>query len=164
MANITRGPSSLSTWDPLREMRDLLRWDPFRDLSRWRTPGAIEFAPAFDASETEKSYVFTADLPGVREEDLNISVSGDHLTVSGKREAEEEKREENYYLYERSYGSFSRSFALPQAIDADKIEADLKDGVLRIEVPKSPGAAPKKISVKSSPPPAAKAEAEKKGG
>lgn len=162
MANIMRGPSSLATWDPLREMRDLLRWDPFRDLSRWRSPSAeIEFAPAFDARETDKSYVFTADLPGVREEDLNISVSGDHLTVSGKREAEEEKREENYYLYERSYGSFSRSFALPQAIDSDKIEADLKDGVLRIEVPKSPGATPKKISVKSSPPPAAKPE--KKG-
>lgn len=153
MANITRGSSSsLGTWDPLREMRDLLRWDPFREMSRFGTSTAVEFSPAFDARETDKSYIFTADLPGVRDEDINISVSGDHLTVSGKREAGQEKKEENYYLYERSYGSFSRSFALPQSIDSDKIVAEMKNGVLHIEVPKAPGATPKKITVKSAAP------------
>lgn len=132
-------------WDPFRLMDTLLRWDPFQE---GLTGGQKEvFMPAFEVKETKDSYLFHADLPGVKEQDINISLTGNQLTISGKREAEKEEDVNNYYTFERSYGAFTRSFTLPQAADGENVRADLKDGVLTLVVPKKPELQPRRITV-----------------
>lgn len=128
------------TWDPFEQMRELLQADPTA-LLRGRMPGAGEdwvLAPDFDVKETKDAYVFKADLPGVKEEDVEISLTGQQLTISGKREQEKREEGERYYAYERMHGSFSRSFTLPEGVDAENIHADLKSGVLSLAIPKRP--------------------------
>lgn len=136
-------------------MRALLSWDPFRemvpslDLDEER---ALGFAPAFDVKETPDAYVFRADVPGVRESDIEVLLTGNRLTISGKREQESEGRSDRYYTYERSYGTFSRSFTLPDGADGNSLRASLEGGVLEISMAKKPEVQPKKIDVKSAPP------------
>jgi HSP20 family protein len=142
--------STESTWDPWRTMRTLLAWDPFREMS----PFAIDerpvaFAPAFDVKETKDAYLFKADLPGIQERDLEVTMTGNRLNVSGKREEEKEEKQARYYSYERSYGSFTRSFTLPEGADVDNLRASLEQGVLTVTVPKKPEVQPKKIAVKT---------------
>ncbi len=152
MANITRKQDELAPtmgWDPFEMMREMLGWDPFRQMSRLRArEGQLGFAPQFEVKETRDGYLFRADLPGVDEKNLDITLTGNRLTVSGHRE--EEKRDENdtYFTYERSYGNFSRSFTLPEGVDGDRIQADLKNGVLTLLLPKLPEHQPKKISLR----------------
>jgi HSP20 family protein len=135
--------------DPLRFARELLRWDPFREMTSYPSMEAITtFSPAFEVKETKDGYTFKADVPGVKESDLDVTRLGNRVTVSGKRDAEKEEQTDTYYTYERNYGSFARSFTLPEGIDADHIHAELKDGVLTMVVPKKPEAQPKKISLK----------------
>lgn len=93
-------------------------------------------APSVDVSEEDKAFKITAELPGLETKDVDISVTGDMLVIKGEKKQESEKKEENYYMSERSYGSFQRSFALPEEIDRDKIAADLAKGVLTITLPK----------------------------
>jgi hypothetical protein len=94
---------------------------------------------------------FKADLPGVADEDLEISLAGNRLTVSGRREAEARNDNDRFYAYERVYGNFSRTFTLPEQIDTERVTAALDAGVLTIEVPKKPEAQPKKIAVGQQP-------------
>jgi HSP20 family protein len=161
MANIVRrggeGQQHLAQrgeWDPFRMMRDLLRWDPFGEMmAPYGSPErGMMFAPAFEVRETPDAYVFKADLPGVKDEDLEIAVTGNRLTVSGHREAEERREGETFYAFERSYGTFTRAFTLPDGIDADHVQADLRDGVLTVQVPKKPELQPKKIQLKAGSP------------
>lgn len=144
-----RGITRTRGWDPFEMMQDLMRWDPFREMSR-RMLGeeAAAFLPTFDVKETKDSYVFKADLPGVKEGDLDISLTGNRLTISGRRQEENKEEGEQFYAYERSYGSFSRSFTLPEGIDAEHVQADLKDGVLSVVLPKKPEVQPKRIALK----------------
>ncbi len=137
-------------WDPTRWMRDLMRWDPFREIMP-SVPSfeGLAFSPAFEVKETKDSYVFTADLPGVAEKDLEITRTGNRLKMSGKREQEHEEKGESFYARERSYGSFTRSFTLPDGVDLERIRAELKSGVLTVAVPKTPEAQPKKIAIQS---------------
>jgi HSP20 family protein len=138
-----------SSWEPFRLMRDLMRWDPFAEM--FPTADRLEsvvFAPRFEVKETKDAYVFKGDLPGIDDKDLDITLTGNRLTVSGKREAEQRHESDTYYAYERSYGSFSRSFTLPEGADFEHCEADLKNGVLTLSVPKRPEHQPKKISLK----------------
>jgi HSP20 family protein len=160
MANIVRKgesrelvPSGRGEWDPFRVMRDILRWDPFSEMVPFvgHERGGT-FAPHFEVKETGDSYLFKADLPGVKESDLEIQVTGSRLTVSGKREAEERHEGETYYAYERTYGSFTRAFTLPDGVDDEHVQAELRDGVLTLTVPKKPELQPKKISLKSGAP------------
>ncbi len=134
-------------WDPFEMMRDLMRWDPFADAGPIGAREAM-FTPAFEVKESNDSYLFKADLPGVKEEDLDISLTGNRLTVSGKREEEKREEDERYYAYERSYGTFSRSFTLPEGVDPEHAEADLSSGVLTVSIPKRPEVKAKKIEVK----------------
>ena len=97
--------------------------------------------------EKEDKFVVKAELPGMTEEDIDISVAGDTLTIKEERKAEDEVKEEDYYCCERSYGSFSRSIAVPSNVDAKKIEANYDDGVLAISLPKASEVKPKKIAV-----------------
>ena len=140
-------PSSGTVWDPFRVMRDVLRWDPFRELEAAAAGDYGLFAPSFDVKENKDGYVFRADLPGVKEEDLEISLTGNRLAISGKREAEKREQGETYYATERSYGSFSRAFTLPDGTDGDNVKAELKNGVLQVTVPKKPEVQPRKITI-----------------
>ena len=127
--------------DPFAFARELLSWDPFT-----QRPSA--FAPTFEVKETTEAFVVRADLPGVKEQDLDISLHNGILSISGSRQAEERKEGESYYLYERQYGSFSRSFSLPDTADTEKIDAKLDGGVLLLTIGKRVEAKPRKIALK----------------
>ncbi len=128
--------------DPFSMARELLSWDPF-----YGGRPATAFAPAFEVKETADAFVLKADLPGVAEADLDIGVHNNVLTVSGSRSAEERKEGESYALYERQFGSFTRSFSLPDMADGEKIAAALENGVLTLTIGKKAEAKPRKISL-----------------
>ena len=132
--------------DPFRVVDALLRWDPFR--SDWSGSSAGgDLAPRFDVKETKDAYVIKADLPGFRDDKVEVLLNGNLLTVKGEREEEHREEGEQFYAMERSTGSFARSFSLPDSVDADSVRADLKNGVLTVNVPKRPEAQPKKIAI-----------------
>jgi HSP20 family protein len=135
-----------------RTVWDLLAWDPFRMLEPAFRRGEEEalFVPRFDVKETKDAYVFKADLPGVREEDVEVSMTGNRLTVTGKRESESKEGDETYYTSERSYGTFTRSFTLPDGVDGEKIRAEMKDGVLAVTVPKKAEVQAKRIPISAA--------------
>ena len=139
----SNGVSRSSIRDPYSLARELLSWDPF--ISARPTSA---FAPAFEVKETTDSFVLRADVPGVAEKDLDIAVHNGVLTVSGSRQAEERRDGESYALYERQYGSFSRSFQLPELADGERIEAKLENGVLTLVVAKKADAKPRRIEIK----------------
>jgi HSP20 family protein len=137
-------------YDPFRAMRELLRWDPFKEMTPIWTAEPGEFAPAFEVKENKDSFLFKADVPGVKEGDLDITVTGNRLSISGSRTEEKEEKNETYYSSERKYGTFTRSYTLPEGADLEHIHADLKAGVLTVAVPKLAEIQPKKIAVKSA--------------
>ncbi len=130
--------------DPFTLARSIFGFDPFYDVQR---VSKTSFSSAFEVKEREDAFVLQADVPGVRESDLDISVNGNVLTVSGSRQADERKEGETYYLYERTYGSFSRSFTLPDEANLESIEAKLNDGVLNLTIGKKAESKPRKITV-----------------
>jgi HSP20 family protein len=144
----------LMEWRPFREVTRLRRemdrlWeDYFGSGRRGLQPLQTEFAPAVDVKETAEAVVVKAEVPGMDAKDINISVTGDVLTIKGEKKSEREEKEENYHLVERSYGSFSRSMVLPAAVDLDKIEAKYDKGVLTVTCPKKEGVKPKAIEIK----------------
>lgn len=141
-------PSSAQReFEPFRLMREMLRWDPFQEIKPVWSGEIPAFSPAFDVKETKDAFLFKADLPGVKEQDLEVKTAGNRLTVSGKREAEKEEKDDTYYAYERSYGSFVRSFSLPEQADPASVKAELKSGELTVVVPKKPAAVAKRIPV-----------------
>jgi len=118
----------------------------------WRREAAWPVAPAVDVAETEKGYEVTAELPGMDEKNIEVKFADGVLTIKGEKQEEKEEKKKDYYLSERSYGSFQRSFQVPEGVDADKIEASFKKGVLTVSLPKSAEAqkAEKKIAVKAA--------------
>jgi HSP20 family protein len=118
----------------------------------WRREAAWEAAPAVDIAESEKAYEITAELPGMDEKNIEVKVANGNLTIKGEKQEEKEEKKKDYYLHERHFGSFERSFALPEGVDADKIEANFKKGVLTVTLPKKPEAQKpaKKIEVKAA--------------
>ena len=112
---------------------------PFTGYKTW---------PAIDVAEEENAIVVRAEVPGCKAEDIDISVSGDRLTITGEKKLAEEKKEKGYYHVESSYGSFRREFTLPANVDQNKIEAVCKDGVLSITLPKAAESKPVKVKVK----------------
>ena len=105
------------------------------------------FNIVLEVFEKEDKYVVRAELPGMKEEDIDVSIVGDTLTIKGERKAESEVKKEDYYCCERSYGSFFRSIALPSNVDAEKIEAGYEDGVLEISLSKVVEVKPKKLTI-----------------
>lgn len=133
-------------------MRDMMRWEPFQSPSLPSFFGpAIErsFSPAFEVKETKDSFQFIADVPGMKENDIEVKLTGNRLSISGSRDTQRENTTDTYYTYERSFGSFQRAFMLPDGLDTDHVHADLKDGVLTVALPKKAGAQTKTIAVKS---------------
>jgi HSP20 family protein len=162
MANLSikrgeqREQATPTVWDPARGMDPFRLLDPFRMIQGLMGPdvfgGLVQpsggmFAPDIEVKETKDAYVLAADLPGIKEQELEVSVTGNRLTVSGKREEEERKEDDRYFAYERTYGAFSRSLVLPEGADMAGIKAELKDGVLSIKIPKRAEVQPKRIQI-----------------
>ena len=143
LRNSSNGTTTVRYRDPFAMARELLSWDPF-----FGNRPATAFAPSFEVKETNEAFIVKADLPGVAESDVDIAVHNNVLTVSGARQAEERKDGENYALYERQFGSFSRSFSLPDMADGERIEASLDKGVLTLTIAKKAEAKPRKIALK----------------
>jgi HSP20 family protein len=150
MANMIKKTDGGTQQQPARR-RSVDPWQAmFRDPFGTMMPYGNErtFSPSFEVRETKDAFLFKADLPGMKEEDVDIEMHGNRLTISGKREAEhEEKDGDTVYAYERSYGSFCRAFTLPDNVDTENVSCDLKDGVLTLAVPKKAGPQPKKIAI-----------------
>ncbi|MGD8607567.1 MAG: Hsp20/alpha crystallin family protein [Myxococcales bacterium] len=133
----------------------LVRWDPFEEMNRlsdhlFGARGATMKQPlrvAVDIREEADAFYVDAEVPGVAAEDVKVEVEKNVLTISGERKAEKEESEATYRRVERYYGSFSRSFTLPETVDADHIHADLKNGVLTLRLPKKQAPKPRAIQV-----------------
>lgn len=108
-----------------------------------------EWVPAFDVSETDKELIVRAEVPGMDKKDIKITVSDGILTIEGEKKHEKKEENEQYHRVERRYGTFSRTMRLPDEVDADKVDATYKDGVLNIRLPKSEAVYPRKIEIKN---------------
>jgi len=150
----------------MRLIMTLVRWDPFRELEDMserlnrvfsrpslRNSGkenltVADWMPTVDISETEGEYLIKAELPEVRKEDVKVTVENGVLTLQGERRQEKEEKGKRFHRVERSYGSFVRSFTLPESVDESFVKAEYKDGVLNLHLPKSEKVKPKAIDVK----------------
>jgi HSP20 family protein len=144
-------------------MNGISRWDPFRNISTLqeqvnrlfeRNSSAnteyatlTAWAPSVDVYETENELVIKADLPAVVEKDLDVRIENNMLTIRGERKFEQNVKEENYLRMERSYGSFSRSFSLPNTVDTQAIKAQYTDGVLTVTLPRRAESKPKQVKI-----------------
>lgn len=123
----------------------------FDELSTgWNSFAELETMPRIDVRDTKKALVVTVELPGIAQEDIKIDVDDDVLTISGEKRSEKETEEGDLRVSERSYGTFSRSISLPRSIDADKIQATMSNGVLKVMAPKNGGATAKSIKIQSA--------------
>lgn len=133
---------NITRWDPFREVEDVFRrYSPFlaRPLRR-ETGETLEWSPVADISENEKEFLIKAELPEVKKEDVKVMLQNGALTISGERKHETKQKGENEIRVESFYGTFSRTFSLPDNVDTKSIHAEAKDGVLRVHVPKVAGA------------------------
>jgi HSP20 family protein len=149
--------SRISRWDPFRELGELEPWNSFGGLSRLgrvmedafgeraRTAG---LTPAVDVTETEDHYEVTAEVPGVKRDDVVVELHEGVLTVRGEKRSEHEEKDGKRRWLERSYGTFSRSFSLPRDADPDQVDASFKDGVLTVRISKAAEAKPQTIAIK----------------
>lgn len=147
-------------------MSTLLNWNPLRDLGDWenriqralglsttRTNGGKEsmtvaqWSPLVDITEDDQEYLVKAELPELKKEEVKVTVENGELTIAGERKFEKEEKNKKYHRIERSYGSFARSFSLPENVSADKVSAEFKDGVLKVHLPKTEKAKPKAVEV-----------------
>lgn len=136
---------------PLHLWQDMMGWDPFAQIfPTLPEPERAAFDPSFDVKETKDAYVFTAEVPGIQMKDVDIQITENRLTISGTRVAETEEQGATTYRCERAFGSFSRAFTLPGGVDPDKVEAELKAGVLTVNVPKTAEAKTRHIPIKTS--------------
>ncbi len=145
----------------------LIRWEPVREIQTMQnemnrlfntffdapSPGnggqavARRWIPAMDVVETDDSFVLRADLPGMSEQDVNIELEDNVLTISGERKAEHERNGEGYYRVERAWGAFSRSLTLPEGVEADAVKASFDTGVLEVRIPKPEQQKPRKVQI-----------------
>ncbi len=141
-------PGSLPTpWLFRREFDDLIeRFFGDEPLISRGTFGRI-FTPAVNIAENENEITLTAEIPGMDKNDLDVTLTGDTLTIKGEKKAEHEEKSDNFHRIERSYGSFTRSFSLPCEVQQDKIDANYKDGVLTLKLPKSEHCRSKSVKI-----------------
>ncbi len=148
---------------------NLTKWDPFRELQDMsqrlnqvfaRPPGGLvpgrewmsvaDWSPAVDVSESDGEYVIKAELPEVKKEDVKVTLEDGSVTLQGERKQEKEEKGKRYHRIERSYGSFMRSFELPENVDSGKAKAEFKDGMLTLSLPKTEKAKSKSLEIKVS--------------
>lgn len=150
--------STLTKWDPFKEMEETQnRLARLLGLTPARIPNGdkeslttAQWAPSVDIVEDDKEWLVKADLPEVKREDVKVTVENGVLTINGERKIEKEEKDKKYHRIERSYGNFLRSFTLPDAADGSKVNAEFKDGVLKVHLPKTEKARPKSVEVKIS--------------
>jgi HSP20 family protein len=155
---------TLTRWNPFRAGT----WDPFRDLEEFEhrlasTLGRVmskpngdgteaitttDWAPLVEITEDDKEFLVKAELPGLKKEDLNVTVENSAMTISGERKVEKEEKTKKYHRVERAYGKFVRSFVLPDKADAAEVSAEFKDGVLQVHLPKAEKPASKALDIK----------------
>ena len=143
----------LMPWKPFGEPSSIRKemdnlWNRFLGDTPFGRRFREEWSPSVDISETRDSFVVKAELPGLEAKDVNVSISGDLLTIKGEKKREDEEKDEHHYCVERYYGSFQRVFQLPTSVQGDKIEATFDKGVLRITLPKVEEAKKKEINIK----------------
>lgn len=147
--------NALTRWDPFKELEDLqTRLTSALGRNGWRkadgdqdTPLA-NWMPLVDITEDEHEFLIKAELPEIRKEDVRVSVENGVLAISGERRIEKDEKTTKFHRVERSYGSFMRSFTLPEVTDAAKVKAEFKDGMLKVHLPKDEKAKPRSIEVK----------------
>jgi HSP20 family protein len=138
---------AITVWNPFREMDDILNRMQ-KAYPRTAEAGALQaWAPAVDISETAQEYLVKAELPGVNKDDVKLAVENGVLTLSGERKSEKETKEAKQHRIERFFGSFERSFSLPDNTQVEKIAADYKDGVLTVHIPKAEAKKVTKVEV-----------------
>ena len=139
---------ALVRWDPLREFNTLpARFGGFFGKD-WDAPLSTRaWNPAVDVFENGNEVVFKAELPGMNAKDIEVNFENNVLTIKGERRLEKDTKEENYHRVEREYGTFSRSFTVPAAVNGDNVSAEYKDGVLKVVLPKKEETRPKAIKV-----------------
>jgi HSP20 family protein len=154
--------NTLLRWDPISRTR----WNPYKDRDEFENRLATmldareatgnggkealtvaQWSPLVDITEEEKEYLIRAELPDMKKEDVRLTVENGVLTISGERKFEKEEKGRKYHRIERAYGSFVRSFSLPEDADGSKVTADFKDGLLQVHLPKSVKATPKAIEI-----------------
>ncbi len=145
-------PISRDTLRDLQNMSDridrLLAGRNIPSAGRDEAMALVDWAPAVDVMETDDEFQIRAELPGVEKKDVKLSVENGVLLISGHREQEKEEKGKRYHKIERAYGNFARSFTVPETVDAEKVTAEFKNGVLTVRLPKSEKARPKSIEVK----------------
>jgi len=146
--------NTLTRWEPFREMEDLqnrlstfFTRAPMRRGNGKESITLPEWTPLADITEDDREYVIKAELPELRKEDVKVTVENGVLTISGERKFEKEEKKKKYHRVERGYGSFVRTFALPEDADAGKVKAEFKHGMLEVHLPKNERAKPKQIEV-----------------
>lgn len=159
-------PAAVDPWAPMGTLRrqidavfdDFTRgwpkawdFDVFKNIEPLRMPTAVGAAPKVDVKESKDGYEISAELPGIDEKDVDLTIDGNVLTLSGEKKTEREEKKDNYHWSERTYGSFRRSFTLPDGVDADKAAAKFTKGVLTVTLPKTEKAKKqqRKIEIKS---------------
>lgn len=148
---------NLIKWDPFRELEDvstrlnrifgrpLARMDPNSEML-----AMVDWTPSADISETDTAYVIKAEIPGVKKEDVKVTLQDGILTIQGERKSEKEEKDKKFHRIECSYGSFMRSFRVPDDADESGVKAEFKDGILNVTLNKSAKAKPKAINVSVS--------------
>jgi HSP20 family protein len=138
----------ITRWDPIRELADLQKTvNSIFEETAAAAPSAQSFVPPVDVYEDQNAIVLKLEVPGVKAEDLDIRLENNKLTVKGERKLEAEKKAENFLRVERRYGTFARSFTLPNTINGESVTANYTDGVLELVLAKRPEAQPKQIKV-----------------
>jgi HSP20 family protein len=144
--------SSMMSWGPFRNISNLQEqmnrlFEDSRRNGRAESSALTTWSPPVDIHETENELIVEADLPGMNENDLDIRVENNMLTIAGERKFQSEVKEDDYLRIERTYGSFNRSFGLPSAVNAEAIKAEYKNGVLTLELPKRDEAKPRQVKI-----------------
>ena len=148
----------MTVWDPVRDMRDMERRfrGSFNDLLDWRLfPSLLTremgrfWAPSIELIDKGGKYLVRAELPGMKTEDIEVSIDEDGLTISGERKQDKTEKEEHYVYQEHSYGAFRRTVPLPTGVDHDKVEASYENGILEVTLTKTPETKAKKIEISS---------------
>lgn len=148
---------SLVKWDPFRELEDIssrlnrifgrttTRPEPDREML-----ATADWTPSVDISETDTAYLVKGEIPGVKKEDVRVTIQDSMLTIQGERKQEKEEKGKKFHRIERSYGSFVRSFRVPDDVDENKVKAEFKDGMINVTLPKSAKAKAKAVEVSVS--------------
>ena len=147
--------NALTRWDPFREMEEmqsrlsniLSRRSQSHDNEGKESITVPEWAPVVNITEDEKEYLISAELPEIKKEEIKITVENGVLILAGERKRAKEEKSKKYHRVERAYGSFVRTFALPDNADADKVNAEFKDGVLNVHIGKTEAARPKMVAI-----------------